>query len=88
MQVICIDDNFEQESIIRIPNRPIQGKLYNIRDFFNTRNGKAVHLHEIVNPHLDAGNGMTFEPSFSAKRFTNLLGEQITSISKSKIEQL
>lgn len=75
-EVICIDDKFEAHQIALIPNRPVEGKIYTIRDVFTTRMGRAVHLEEITNPHLDHPSGMgTFEPSFSVMRFSPLVSE-------------
>lgn len=71
--VICIDDHFLPTQIALIPNRPVEGKMYNIRDIFTTRNGQAVHLDQISNPHIEHPSGLgTFEPSFSSDRFRTL----------------
>ena len=80
MEVICINDSFITESIIRIPNRPIAGSIYTIRDVINYLNGKVGFLlEEIFNPELEDGFGIgTFEPSFSRDRFTKLDGTEIT----------
>lgn len=76
--VICINDKFRPEQIILIPNRPVEGKVYTIRDLFTTRNGRAIHLEQISNPHLDHPSGLgTFEPSFSVDRFTTLVDDEV-----------
>lgn len=68
--VICINDKFDTELVSLIPNRPVENKLYTVRDSLLTRNGKAVHLEEITNPSLyDKIHNGFFEPSFHVKRF-------------------
>ena len=88
MDIICINDLFSEQTRQLIPNRPIQDKVYSIRELFKVPNYKsgvmngmewAVLLNEIHNPHIShpVGNA-TYEPSFSIKRFRNLDGTQIT----------
>jgi hypothetical protein len=73
-QVICIDDKFDDTLVSLIPNRPILDKVYTIRDTLLTRNGKAVHLEELINPSLvDNVTKFTFEPSFHVRRFRPIL---------------
>jgi hypothetical protein len=77
-EVICIDDTFMPPQIELIPNRPVEGKMYTIRDVFTTRMGKALHLEEITNPNLDHPSGLgKFEPSFSVDRFRRLVEEDV-----------
>lgn len=75
-RVVCVDDYFEAPQREIIPNRPVEGEGYHVRDCFQvTRNGTvsglwAVHLNEIRNPMLDHPTGLgSFEPSFAAERF-------------------
>ena len=81
MEIICINDVFTPRQISVIPNRPVLNKIYTIRDLFETEFGTAVHLNEIHNPHVNGGmvgtTPLTFEPSFSVKRFTDLLGKPL-----------
>lgn len=74
--VICIDDKFTEEQIALIPNRPIEDKVYTIREAFPVRGGKdAVRLEEIINPQIPEGT-FTFEPSFNATRFRSVSSPQ------------
>jgi len=75
--IICVNDKFQPEQIVLIPNRPVQDKMYTIRDVFSTRNGRALHLDQITNPHLEHPSGLgTFEPSFSVDRFATLIDDE------------
>lgn len=77
-EVICIDDHFLPQQIELIPNRPVQDKIYTIRDIFSTRMGRALHLEEITNPQLEHPSGLgTFEPSFAVDRFRPLISDEI-----------
>lgn len=68
--IVCINDQFSDEQIAMIPNRPVRDEYYVVREVSVTRNGKAVWLEEISNPPLAHPSGMgTFEPSFSIERF-------------------
>lgn len=82
MDIICINDKFRPETISRVPNLPVAGQMYTVRDHTTLTNGKkAVWLNEITNPKLvDEVTGMQFEPSFDAARFTNLDGTPFTGI--------
>ena len=76
--VICINDKFQAEQIALIPNRPVEEKMYTIRDVFTTRNGRALHLDQIKNPHLEHPSGLgSFEPSFSVDRFATLNTDEV-----------
>jgi hypothetical protein len=87
-EVICIDDKFKPEQIALIPNRPVEDKIYTIRDIFTTRNGRAVHLEQITNPHLEHPSGLgTFEPSFSVDRFVTLLDADV-EVEEEVLEEL
>lgn len=84
-QVICINDKFNAEQIKIIPNRPVEGKIYTIRDIFPVLDsvlglgGKGVLLEEIINPFIE--NNMntqySFEPNFSSHRFKPILETEI-----------
>ena len=81
MEIICINDNFPPELITAIPNRPQQGKIYTIRSMFKVpiiEPCYAVLLNEISNPPVNHSSGLgTYEPSFNANRFTDLLGNEL-----------
>lgn len=86
MQVICINDYFPDNLKHVIPNRPEKGKIYIIRLLFKVpiiEPCYAVLLNEISNPPVDHSSGLgTYEPSFNANRFTDLLGNKL------KVEEL
>lgn len=95
-EIICINGHFTSEQIAIIPNRPTEGHIDTIRDIFKTRNGIAILLNNIHNPHNGehyvGQDKFTFEPSFAASRFTDLLGnplneeELLEEFSKTKIK--
>lgn len=90
-EVICINGSFEDVQKELIPNRPVQDKLYTIRDIFKTNGKLAVHLNEITNPNLPIGegeNGFSFEPSFSITRFAPLLTPDDLDLANVQIEEL
>jgi len=80
MELICINDVFIAELKALIPVRPINQKLYRVRDLFQLKTGPkknfwAVHLVEIQNPKIESAiPGMMYEPSFNLDRFTTLSG--------------
>lgn len=78
--VVCIDDKFSAEQEALIPNRPVEGSIYTVRDVFTTRMGRAIHLAELRNPPLNHPSGLgQFEPSFSVERFQPLLTDDEVS---------
>ncbi len=77
-EVICINDKFAPVQIEIIPNRPLENKMYTIRDIFTTRNGRAVHLEQLNNPLLSHPSGMgQFEPSFAIDRFRPIVSDDV-----------
>ena len=71
--MICIDDKFTPEQIEAIPNRPVEGQEYTIRDTITYTDGrKAYLLNEIRNPLLERFPGFSFEPTFAVERFADL----------------
>lgn len=84
-EVICVDGEFNVEQIKRIPCRPIEDKIYTIRDFFRQKGTDVVLLEELVNPDLplsqdtttDGGYGYTFEPTFAVRRFAPLMPDLV-----------
>lgn len=81
MDIICIDDHFTPEQMAEIPNRPVKGKMYSIRDVVKSANGIGLLLNEIHNPHTGwvVRNGMkfTFEPNFNIRRFSDLQNQPL-----------
>lgn len=72
-RVVCINDQFSDEQIALIPNRPVRDNEYTIDEVLITRRGKAVTLVEIDNPPLTHPTGLgTFVPSFDINRFRDL----------------
>ena len=92
MDIICIDDNFTPEQMAEIPNRPVKGKIYSIRDIVKSANGTGLLLNEMHNPHNGwvVRNGMkfTFEPNFNIRRFTDLQHLPLQQESLRKVEKL
>ncbi len=82
MDIICINDNFTPEQMATIPNRPIKGKFYSIRDVVKSANGIGLLLNEIHNPHngwvVRDGTRFTFEPNFNINRFSDIHGDLVT----------
>lgn len=89
MEVICINTNFPLEHLQFWKKYgvepPQQDSIYNIRDIVINSNGKTgLLLEELVNPKvpinhpLIPGEVTMMEPNFYEKRFTTLLGEQIS----------
>ena len=76
MDILCINDQFSAEQIAAIPNRPVQGKMYTIRDIVKSGNGIGLLLNEIHNPKsgwiVKDGMKFTFEPNFNINRFSDL----------------
>lgn len=82
MDIICINDSFTPEQMADIPNRPIKGKMYTIRDIVKSGNGTGLLLNEIHNPKtgwtIRDGMKFTFEPNFSIKRFSDIHGNSLS----------
>jgi hypothetical protein len=70
--VECINDTWEQETIETVPNRPIKGKYYTIREVFQFPHGIGVTLEEISNPLTARYQGKSLEPNFDIERFREL----------------
>lgn len=86
MQVICIDDKFDQRSIDLIGQRPIINKIYNIREVIPTLDGRVgVLLEELINPPIEISKGMFAEPRFDINRFRHL---DMTPLTKEEITEL
>lgn len=79
MEVICIDDKFDQRSVDLIPKRPIKDKIYNIREIIKTSDGRiGVLLEEIINQPIEMQPGHYAEPRFNINRFSHLSGDFIS----------
>lgn len=75
-EVICIDDDFDNNADFFYQELPRRGVSYTVRDCFPLKGMTAIVLNEITNKPLDVPQfnpeySLSFEPSFSAKRFTN-----------------
>jgi len=69
---LCINDTFHPESVKLIPNLPVKGQHYFIREieeYYGTSR-VGVRLEEISNPHIRFSNGAIKEPSFDIERFS------------------
>jgi len=72
--VECINDSFNPEQLIKIPNRPTQGQYYMIREIFDFSGKIGVTLEEIINPKIPLSSGGWIEPSFNIERFKEVEG--------------
>ena len=70
--VECINSTWKQETIETVPNRPVRGKYYTIREVFQFPHGVGVTLEEITNPHTVRYQGQLLEPNFDIERFREL----------------
>lgn len=68
---LCINDTFHEKAIELIPNRPVKGKHYFIRDIeeYYGAGKVGVRLEEINNPLIRFNTGLK-EPSFDIERFS------------------
>ena len=95
MEVICINDKFleEWEVYFRKWNivKPIEGKIYGIRDIVpNTVGEKGLLLVEIVNPptpRISPSTGLSgkAEQNWAISRFTDLQGRPLSKAVISEI---
>jgi hypothetical protein len=84
-RVICINDQFSEEQIAMIPNRPVRDRQYTIDEVMITRRGRAVTLVEIDNPPLTHPTGLgTFVPSFDINRFRDLAEAPAEEVKKAE----
>ena len=70
--VECINSTWKQETIETVPNRPVRGKYYTIREIFQFPHGVGVTLEEITNPWTARYQGKLLEPNFDIERFREL----------------
>jgi hypothetical protein len=87
MDIICINNKFAPDVLqfyskygVKIPE---QDKIYTLRDKRFHSNGKfGILLEEIINPKVPIESSLipngSIEPTFHAKRFTDLLGNPLT----------
>ena len=90
MEVVCINDNFPQQSIDAIPNRPVKNKVYVVREirYYDYLDKVGVLLKEINNPPTVRGLlGSDLEPSFSITRFTPL-DDLLDEITLENVEEM
>ena len=95
MEIICINSKFSDDVLkfysdfgVKIPT---ENKIYTIRDKRFHSNGKfGVLLEEIVNPlvpiYFDLIPNGKIEPTFDAKRFTDLLGNNLLKYDEDDIQ--
>lgn len=69
---LCINDTFHPESVNLIPNRPVKGQHYFVREIeeYYGAGKVGVRLEEIKNPHIRFNDGAIKEPSFDIDRFS------------------
>lgn len=72
-RVVCVNDKFTKEAMNLIPNRPVEGVTYTVREKvrYITMGGTVGYLlEEITNPTVMHPSGAgTFEPTFNESRF-------------------
>jgi hypothetical protein len=68
----CINSSFILEQINLIPNRPIKGEYYTVREIEEVRGKVGIRLEEIENPLIENISGRIFEPSFDISRFREI----------------
>jgi hypothetical protein len=73
--VECVDDIWTADRDIRlIPNRPVRGKFYTVREIEPSSKGvPGIRLEEIVNPLMMINSGF-IEPTFRIERFREVEG--------------
>lgn len=73
--VECVDDIWTSDRDIRlIPNRPVRGKFYTVREIYPSSTGlPGIRLEEIVNPPMMIKSGF-IEPTFRIERFREVEG--------------
>jgi hypothetical protein len=68
----CIDSNFLPEQIHLIPNRPVKGEYYTVREIEEVGERVGLRLEEIKNSLIEGVSGRIFEPSFNINRFREI----------------
>jgi hypothetical protein len=68
----CINNTFLPEQIHLIPNRPIKGEYYTVREIEKAGERVGLRLEEIENPLIKNMSGRIFEPSFDINRFKEI----------------
>lgn len=94
MEVLCINGVFRSDVLafwkefgVKFPQ---EEKIYTIRNVIRNTNGEiGFHLQEIINPHVPIKHPIMgiamMEPNFHHKRFTTLLG---TDISQDELREM
>jgi hypothetical protein len=72
-QVVCVDDAYRDLGWRNVPNRPVKGRVYTVREvllyeYFDFGAKPALRLHEIINPEFDWIEGRC-EIAFGFARF-------------------
>ena len=70
--VECINDTWKQKTIKTVPNLPIKGNYYTIRNVAQYTYGVGVTLEEVTNARTVQYQGQLLEPSFDIDRFREL----------------
>lgn len=73
--VECVNDIWDPTRDIRlIPNRPVRGQFYTVREIYPGSNGlPGIRLEEITNPPMMVKSGF-IEPTFRMERFREVEG--------------
>ena len=70
----CVNGNFSPDTYDFVPNRPVKGNHYMVREIRDRGGNVGILLEEIANPPLKNGKGVFFEPTFKAERFREIDG--------------
>jgi hypothetical protein len=71
MKVVCVDDADPTKPFpYQMPNRPVRGCVYTVRDVAINDVGEiGIWVHELFNPNWRPGRARMIEPAFYAWRF-------------------
>lgn len=70
----CVNGSFPPDNYQYVPNRPVKGNHYIIREISDRHGNVGVLLEEITNPLLQNKKGGFFEPKFKIARFCEIHG--------------
>lgn len=69
----CVNGNFSPDTHEFVPNRPVKGNHYMVREIRARGSNVGILLEEIKNPPVRFKN-VTREPTFKAERFREIDG--------------
>lgn len=89
MKLLCINDSFNETQKKLIPNRPILGEIYTLREVRKEFNGKdGILLEELKNPfYFYEKIGDFLEASFDPNRFIEWNPEELVEEEEAILEE-